>query len=142
MRTTATYKTYQELSKIPDFLARYYYLRIGGDVGDRTFGGKRRLNQHFYRTDPDWLRARRDVIIRDNGQDLGIPGRDIGKYIIVHHINPVTDADILYRRPILFDPDNLICVSRKTHEAIHFGDESLLVAEPVERKPGDTCPWR
>lgn len=136
------YKKYSELVRISDYLARYYYLRLGGDIGERTFGGKRKLNQDFYRTDPDWKRARRDAIIRDNGMDLGIDGRSIGKYIIVHHINPVTDADILYRRPILFDPENLICVSRKTHEAIHYGDESLLMADPVERKPGDTCPWR
>jgi hypothetical protein len=135
-------KCYSELIRLSDYLERYRYLRMDGDIGKRTFGSNRYLNQVFYRTDPDWKQARRDAIIRDNGMDLGINGRPIGNYIVVHHIVPITDADILYRRPILFDPENLICVGRKTHEAIHYGDESLLVADPIVRTPGDTCPWR
>lgn len=126
----------------PDFKSRFHYLKLDGIVGDITFGGKRLLNQEFYRTDPEWRCARLDVIIRDNGCDLGIEGRSIGKYIFIHHINPITDDDIIHRRPILFDPDNLICVSRKTHEAIHYGDENLLVLEREPRRPNDTCPWR
>ena len=135
-------KSYSDLVRIQDFMDRYEYLRIGGDIGARTFGGNRKLNQEFYRTDPDWRKIRRDIIVRDNGMDLGVDGRSIGNYIIVHHINPISDSDILYRRAILFDPENLICVSRKTHEAIHYGDASLLVSDPIERKPGDTCLWR
>lgn len=135
-------KSYNEMILLPDFKSRYEYLKLTGIVGLSTFGGSRCLNQELYRHDPDWKSARRTVIIRDNGCDLGIPDRDIGKYIIVHHINPITDDDIIHRRPILFDPDNLICVSRKTHEAIHYGDESLLVLEREPRRPNDTCPWR
>lgn len=135
-------KSYREMILLPTFEERYHYLKITGKVGDRTFGGSRILNQELYRNDPEWRSVRREVIIRDNGCDLAVEGRDIGKYIIVHHINPITDDDILNRRPFLFDPDNLVCVSRKTHEAIHYGDESLLVIEREPRRPYDTCPWR
>lgn len=135
-------KSYREMILLPDFKSRYDYLKIGNAVGDRTFGGKRYLNQELYRNDPDWRSSRNEAIIRDNGCDLAMPGRDIDKYIIVHHINPITDDDIIHRRPILFDLDNLVCVSRRTHEAIHYGDESLLVLEREPRRPNDTCPWR
>ena len=135
-------KSYHEMILLPDFKSRYDYLKIGNAVGDRTFGGKRYLNQELYRNDPDWRSSRNEAIIRDNGCDLAVPDRDIGKYIIVHHINPITDDDIIHRRPILFDLDNLVCVSRRTHEAIHYGDESLLVLERELRRPNDTCPWR
>lgn len=135
-------KSYREMILLPTFKERYDYLKLEGQVGGRTFGGNRWLNQTLYQNDPDWRSVRRSVIIRDCGCDLAIADRDIGNYIIVHHINPITDDDIIHRRPILFDPDNLVCVSRKTHQAIHFGDESLLVIEHEPRRPNDTCPWR
>ena len=110
-------------------------------MGARTFGSERILNQVLY-TSPEWKRVRRQVILRDNGCDLGSEGHDIrGDRIIVHHINPITVQDILNRDPKVFDMDNLISTSHNTHEAIHFGDENLLPKQFVERKPGDTCPW-
>lgn len=136
-------KTYSELIKMDSFEDRYRYLRLGGSVGTETFGFDRYLNQKFYRDDPEWKAAKREVIIRDLGCDLGIEDREIGGLIIVHHMNPVTIDDIIHRTKYLLDPEYLICVSRNTHNAIHYGDESLLMATaPIERYPNDTCPWR
>ena len=99
------------------------------------------LNQRFYK-DPEWLKIRDEVIIRDNGCDLAFPGREIYSRIIIHHMNPIRKEDILQRSTILLDPENLICTIKNTHDAIHYGDENLLLKEPVERKQNDTCPWR
>lgn len=136
-------RTYSELVLLPTFRARYRYLRLGGRVGDETFGYERWLNQEFYKNDPDWKAARREVIIRDNGCDLGIPGRDIvDAPIIVHHMNPLTEYDIINRTKYLLDPEYLISTIDNTHKAIHYGDESLLITEPIIRRKNDTCPWR
>jgi len=138
---TSSIKTYSELIRIPTFIERFEYLKIGGAVGKETFGSKRYLNQVFYTSDV-WKQIRNDIIIRDDGCDLGVPGFDIGGIIYIHHLNPITLEDIDRRRPWLTDPENLICVSRKTHEAIHYGDERLLQDYMMaDRKPGDTRLW-
>ena len=134
-------RTYSELITLPTFEERYQYLRLNGRVGEETFGFDRWLNQKFYK-DPEWLRIRDEVIIRDNGCDLAIPGREIYSRILIHHMNPITKADILQRSKYLLDPEYLICTIKNTHDAIHYGDENLLIKGPVERKPNDTCPWR
>lgn len=134
-------KTYSELIQIPDFLSRYRYLKIGGGVGEETYGFERWLNQEFYHSDA-WKSLRHKVIIRDNGNDLGCDGFQIGGRIIIHHINPITAADIRDRSPLVLDPDNVVCTSHTTHEAIHFGSEQLLESYfPVIRRPGDTKLW-
>ncbi len=134
-------RTYSELSQLATFEERYRYLRLGGRVGEETFGFDRWINQTFYK-DPEWLKVRDIVIIRDNGCDLGIEGREIYSRIIVHHMNPITKADILDRSKFLLDPEYLICTVKNTHDAIHYGDENLLITLPMERSPNDTCPWR
>lgn len=134
-------KTYSELIAIDDFLDRYEYLRIGGTVGESTFGSNRYLNQILYRS-YDWKKFRREMIIRDNGCDLAHPDYEIGGIIILHHINTITIDDVKNRRRCVFDPENVVCVSHRTHEAIHYGDDTLLMKGPVVRRPGDTIPWR
>ena len=134
-------RTYSELSQLATFEERYRYLRLGGHVGKETFGFDRWINQMFYK-DPEWLKVRDIVIMRDNGCDLGIEGREIYSRIIVHHMNPITKADILDRSKFLLDPEYLICTVKNTHDAIHYGDESLLITLPIERSKNDTCPWR
>lgn len=134
-------RTYTELSKLNSFLERYEYLRLGGKVGEETFGFDRYLNQIFYK-DPEWLEARDNVIIRDGGCDLGMPDREIKGKILVHHMNPVTKEQILRRDPVLFDPEYLICTIKSTHDAIHYGDETLLMLDPIVRTKNDTCPWK
>lgn len=134
-------KTYSEVIALPTFEDRYRYLRLGGRVGEDTFGFDRWINQMFYK-DPEWLEVRDYVIIRDNGCDLAIPGREINGIILVHHMNPITKADILERSKFLLDPEYLICTVKRTHDAIHYGDEDLLFKLPVERTKNDTCPWR
>ena len=138
---TMNIKTYSELSKLTTFEERYRYLRLGGRVGEETFGFDRWINQMFYK-DPEWLKIRDEVIIRDNGCDLGIEGREIYSRIIVHHMNPITKADILDRSELLLNPEYLICTVKNTHDAIHYGDENLLITLPMERNVNDTCPWR
>lgn len=141
-------RTYSELITLPTFEERYEYLRLGGKVGDETFGFDRWLNQKFYTTDQEYLAARAFVIVRDTGfndycQDLGMPnGHDIHGRIIVHHMNPITKDDILNRTKFLLDPEYLICTIDNTHRAIHYGDRNLLVTAPIERTPHDTCPWK
>lgn len=138
----STKKSYRELSHISSFEDRYKYLELHGRVGEETFGRARHLNQAFYQSDR-WLSVRDQVILRDNGCDMGIPGHDISKYATVHHINPITDEDILNDADCLYDPDNLITLSSATHKAIHYGDPSLMhVAIQQERRPNDTCPWK
>lgn len=134
-------KTYRELIAMDDFLDRYEYLRIGGTIGESTFGSNRYLNQILYRS-YDWKKFRREMIIRDNGCDLAHPDYEIGGIIILHHINPITIDDVKNRRRCVFDPENVVCVSHRTHEAIHYGDDTLLMKGPVVRRPGDTIPWR
>lgn len=136
-------KTYSELITLPTFMERYEYLKIGGTVGEETFGFDRYLNQAFYKT-KEWLSVRDHVIVRDNGCDLGIWDREIpsGVKIIVHHMNPITVDDILNRSEFLLDPEYLITTVKVTHDAIHYGDASLLVGEPIERTLYDTCPWK
>ena len=132
---------YSELVQLRTFEERYEYLRLGQGVGDTTFGSNRHLNQMIY-TSRRWLKARDIVIVRDEGCDLGMPGYDIRHRIFIHHMNPLTVDDIEMERPIIFDPAFLICVSENTHLAIHYGDRSLLPVLPINRHPGDTCPWR
>lgn len=134
-------RTYSELIKLPTFEERFQYLKLDGDVGVETFGFDRYLNQAFYSSD-EWKSIRNQVIIRDNGCDLGIEGREIYKRIIIHHMNPIAKEDLLYRTEYLLNPEYMICTMKNTHDAIHYGDENLLFKEPVERKPNDTCPWR
>lgn len=133
-------RSYSELKLLKTFEERYNYLRCGGQVGLDTFGYDRWINQQFYRS-KEWKRARRDVIIRDDGCDLGIPGHEIFDRIYIHHINPITVDDLVDEDPSIFDPNNLICVSFTTHQAIHYGDESLLPKPIIERLPGDTKLW-
>lgn len=136
-----TIKTYSELIKLPTFIERYRYLRLTGRVGEDTFGFDRYLNQNFYRS-IEWKRVRDQVIVRDNGCDLGIEDRPIAGKILIHHMNPITDKDILNLTDILLNPEYLICVSHITHNAIHYGDENLLITEPIVRTKYDTCPWK
>lgn len=134
-------KTYSELIRLPTFEERYHYLRIGGLVGEETFGFDRYINQKFYKT-KEWLSIRDYVIARDLGCDLGIEDREIAGRILIHHMNPISIDDILNRTEFLLDPEYLICTSKNTHDAIHYGDESLLITAPIERTKNDTCPWR
>lgn len=137
-------RTYSELITLPTFEERYRYLRLGGKVGEETFGFDRYLNQKFYRTDEEWLESRDYAIIRDLGCDLAMPDRKIpdGVKILVHHMNPITVDDIVYRTKYLLDPEYLICTIKNTHDAIHYGDERLLIKDPIERVRNDTCPWK
>ena len=134
-------RTYSELIKIPTFIERYRYLKLGGSVGKETFGFDRYLNQTLYRS-PEWKRFRRDMILRDNGMDLACDEYEIVGKVLVHHIDPLTIQDVIRRDSKIFDPENVVCVSMNTHNAIHYGDESLLMIEPVVRTKNDTCPWR
>ena len=134
-------KTYSELIALPTFRERYRYLRLGGIVGEDTFGFDRYLNQELY-TSAEWRRTRDQIIVRDFGRDLAMEGRDISGPIIVHHMNPITLDDIINKSDDIFNPEYLICTTPETHRAIHYGDEQLLYLDPVVRMPGDTCPWR
>lgn len=136
-----TIRTYSELSRIPTFEGRYEYLRLVGNVGEETFGFDRYLNQVFYRS-AKWKRIRDHVIVRDNGCDLGVEGHEIHGRIIIHHMNPITINDLEKETDFLLDPEFLISTIHNTHNAIHYGDKSLLIAEPVIRTINDTCPWR
>lgn len=135
-------KTYSELITLPTFEERYRYLRMGGAVGKETFGFDRYLNQKFY-SSAEWKRFRRDIIIRDMGCDLGIEDRPIQGIIILHHLNAIDPKDILDKNVrVLLNPENVICVSHNTHNAIHYGDDSLLFTDPIVRTKNDTCPWK
>ena len=138
----STIKTYSELIKLPTFIERYQYLRLNGKVGEETFGCDRYLNQIFYKSD-EWLKVRDYVIIRDMGCDLAMTDREIQGIIHVHHINAIRKEDILRRSDILIDPEFLISSSDRTHKAIHYSDESLLLLDtPIIRTKNDTCPWK
>lgn len=134
-------RTYSELITLQTFEERYKYARLGGRVGESTFGYERYLNQLFYES-KEWRDFRRSIIIRDRGCDLGILDREISGLIMIHHLNPISVDDILQRRECLLDPENAICASPNTHRAIHYGDEGLLIKAPIVRSKNDTCPWR
>lgn len=135
-------RTYSELMKLSTFEERYEYLKLGGAVGEETFGFDRYLNQIFYKSD-EWKSIRSYVITRDNGCDLGVSDREIrGDKILVHHMNPITKEDIINRSDILLNPEYLITTVKNTHDAIHYGDSELLYQGPIERTKNDTCPWR
>lgn len=136
-----TIRTYSELIRLPTFEERFRYLKLDGLVGKDTFGFDRYLNQEFYRS-KEWKEVRDFVIVRDNGCDLGMDGYEIGGRIYIHHMNPITVNDIVHSSDFLLNPDYLICVSHNTHNAVHYGDEDLLVTAPVERRKNDTCPWK
>ena len=135
-------RSYSELVTLPTYEERYEYLKLSGRVGADTFGYDRYLNQQLYQHNQRWKKARDKVIIRDNGCDLGVEGREIYDKIIVHHMNPITMDDIVNDRDWIYDPEYLICTTHNTHNAIHYGDEKRLVLAPKERTPNDTCPWK
>ena len=137
-------RTYSELIQIPDFLERYRYLKLGGKVGEETFGWERYLNQKFYNS-VEWRNFRREIIIRDNGCDLAHPDHEFGERekIFIHHMNPIDTMDIVNQTEYLMNPEYVISVRKRTHDAIHYGDDSMIMEyEPVIRRPNDTCPWR
>lgn len=136
-----TIRAYPELVRLSTFEERFRYLKLDGLVGKDTFGFDRYLNQEFYRS-KEWKEVRDFVIVRDNGCDLGMDGYEIVGRIYIHHMNPITVNDIVHSSDFLLNPDYLICVSHNTHNAVHYGDEDLLVTAPVERRKNDTCPWR
>lgn len=134
-------KTYSELITFSTFEDRFEYLQLKGIVGQETFGFDRYLNQILYNS-KEWKSLRNKIIVRDNGCDLALEGFEIYGRILIHHINPITIDDVIKRRGIVFDPENLICVTHNTHNAIHYGDKSLLITGPIERRANDTCPWK
>lgn len=135
-------KRYSELIQIPTYTGRLDYLQCGGTIGVQTFGGRRQLNQTLY-SSPEWKRFRRYIIIRDNGYDMGLEPYTINDYIYIHHIEPLTPEDILRRSSCIFDEENVISVSRRSHEIIHYGTkDDINNIIDINRKPNDTCPWR
>lgn len=134
-------KTYSELITLPTFEERFEYLQLKGTVGQETFGFDRYLNQILYNS-KEWKSLRNKIIVRDNGCDLALEGFEIHGRILIHHINPITIDDVIKRREMVFDPENLICVTHNTHNAIHYGDKSLLITGPIKRRANDTCPWK
>lgn len=136
-------RTYSELCKLSTFEERYEYLRLDGKVGEDTFGFDRYLNQIFYKTH-EWRALRNEIIVRDNGCDLGVKGYDIEKPlpIFIHHMNPISKEDILERSDFLLNPDYLICTSKNTHAAIHYGTPEMAMMGFTTRTRNDTCPWK
>ena len=134
-------KSYTELSKLKTFNDRFNYLKLDGVVGEETFGYDRILNQVLYKS-TKWRKVRDKVLIRDNGNDLGVEGYQINGRVIIHHMNPITVDDVLKEREWIFDPEYLITVSDLTHKAIHYSNENILPKEPVERVQNDTCLWK
>lgn len=141
MKRSSTIKTYSELIRLPTFLERFEYLKLSGQVGQETFGFDRYLNQSFYHSS-EWRPIRDYVIARDLGCDLGVEGYEIHGRIYIHHMNPITAEDVKRTTEFLTNPEYMICTTHNTHNAIHYGDASLLITEPVERTPYDTCPWK
>ena len=138
---TMTIRTYSELILLPTFEERFEYLRLDGKVGEDTFGFDRYLNQLFYQSQ-EWKKIRDYVIIRDNACDLGVEGYDIYSKVLIHHMNPITARDIEKRTDLLLDPEYLISTTHNTHNAIHYGDENLIIKVPIVRIKNDTCPWK
>lgn len=136
-----TIRTYSELMTIPTYKERFEYLKLNGVVGRETFGFDRHLNQVFYNSDI-WRSVRDEIIVRDNGCDMAMADYDINGRIYVHHMNPLLAKDFLNDTDFLLNPEYLICTAFITHQAIHYGDESLLMTAPIERSKNDTCPWR
>lgn len=135
-------RTYSDLIQLPTFEERFNYLKLDGIVADETFGFDRYLNQKFYRS-KEWRRLRDEIIVRDNGCDLGVEEFPIYGKIIIHHMNPISPRDILDLTDYLMNPEYLISTVLGTHNALHYGDESQIpYKELVERIPNDTCPWR
>ena len=134
-------RTYSELSMLPTFEERFQYLQLKGAVGEETFGFDRFINQQFYRS-PEWKRIRDIVILRDNGCDLGIEGYEIRERILIHHMNTVSVRDLEARSEFLLNPEYLITTTHNTHNAIHYGDEELLITAPKARVLNDTCLWK
>lgn len=134
-------RTFSELCEIDSYEDRFRYLMLKGQVGAATFGSERMFNQDFYRS-REWRDLRSHVIARDYGCDLGVPGQEIYSHLIVHHMNPMTRDDVVLARPQILDPEFLISTSHRTHNAIHYGDETLLPRVPTIRRPGDTTLWR
>lgn len=135
-------RSYTELSQLKTFDERFQYLQLNGRVGRDTFGFDRIFNQRFYRSQ-EWKTLRDFVIVRDNGCDLGVEGHEIyGSRIVIHHMNPISLEDIEKSSSFLLNPEYLITTIHRTHNAIHYGDESLLIRDPIERTKNDTCPWR
>lgn len=135
-------RTYSELIKLHTFKERFLYLQLNGKVGEETFGYDRYLNQVFYHS-PEWRRIRKQVLIRDDGNEMGLPDYPIHGYIYVHHMNPISLKDIDDRKEDILNPEYLICVSKNTHDAIHYSNEDILIKrDPVIRKPNDTTPWK
>ena len=134
-------RSYTELSALKTFEERFRYLQLNGVVAEETFGFDRIINQRFYRS-PEWRSIRDRVIIRDNGCDLGIEGHEIFGRVVIHHMNPVRLKDFDELSDILLNPEYMIATTHTTHNAIHYGDEDLLIKAPVERSKNDTCPWR
>jgi len=133
-------RTYSELSRYHGFQERFDYLKLGGSVGRATFGFDRYLNQDFYRSS-QWKQVRNEVILRDNGCDLGVPGYDIHVGLLVHHMNPIVPDNIVNGDEWILDPEFLILTTKETHNAIHYGNPSLLPKVTTERRPGDTKLW-
>jgi len=134
-------RTYSEISLFKTFKERFHYLQLNGAVGEETFGFDRFINQMFYRSQ-EWKSVRDFVIIRDGGCDLGIDGREIYGKIFIHHMNPILPRDIETKSNLLLNPEYLITTTLDTHNAIHYGDESLLIGEPIQRSKNDMCPWK
>ena len=134
-------RNYSELITLRTFKERFEYLKLDGIVGEETFGFDRYMNQIFYKS-REWTSVRRAVIIRDNGCDLGVEGYEIHGKILIHHMNPINLSDIVHKTDELLNPDYLITTVLSTHNAIHYGDASLLPALPIERRANDTCPWK
>lgn len=133
-------RSYHELRRLETFEDRFQYLRLQGDVGAETFGFDRWINQEFY-CSHEWKRVRNEVIVRDNGCDLGIPGLEIFKSPVIHHLNPMTVEQISHGEEAILNPDNLITTTLDTHNAIHYGRVELISRRPIERTPGDTRLW-
>lgn len=134
-------RTYQELMRLPSFEERYDYLRLDGSVGIETFGFDRWLNQRLYKS-LEWKQLRNKIIVRDEGNDLAFIGKPCFGRAIVHHMNPITEEELIHGDKCVFDPENLILCSLQTHNAIHFGNPNGLRQDYIERRPNDTCPWR
>lgn len=133
-------KTYSEMILLPTYEERFNYLKLDGKIGEETFGFRRSINQEFYHS-KEWLRFRDEIIIRDGGCDLAISGLDIYGSVLIHHLNPITFDDIIQRTSCIFDPENVVCVSLKTHNAIHYGTEEAPIISITERTKNDTILW-
>lgn len=135
-----TIRCYHDLRRLETFEERFEYLQLKGVAGESTFGFDRWINQQFY-TSQEWRRLRHDVIIRDNGCDLGILGREIHSDLLIHHMNPVTKDQLMNRADETLDIEFLVCTTKVTHNAIHYGTSNSLRSLPVDRRSGDTRLW-